>query len=144
MGEILQIGIKYKGFKIKRFAYEDLQKVDQGDDFQIQLSTGLEINVNRIIVPVLVEIRSSQNSDPVASAETQSVFDIQGLEDKEGDPIDLVPEGLLITAISLSISTTRGAVLTKGAGSFLEHVILPIVNPKDFLPDKQELKKKKD
>ena len=43
------------------------------------------------------------------------------------------PDGFLVTPVSLAISTTRGAILAKGAGSFLENIPIPIVVPKTFV-----------
>ena len=144
MDELVKIGIRYKSFKIQRFAFEEVQDFKDAQDFQFQVSTGINVEVNRIIVAVSVEILRPEEKGVAASAMTHSIFNIRGLEETEGDIIDQIPEGLLVTAISLSISTTRGAILAKGAGSFLEHVMLPIANPKDFLPEKQELKKRED
>ena len=44
------------------------------------------------------------------------------------------PDFALMTMTSLSISTTRGGILAKRAGSFLENIPLPIVDPKVFVP----------
>lgn len=45
----------------------------------------------------------------------------------------ILPEIFEATIIGLSISHTRAMFVSRAAGTFLEHVYIPILNPKDFL-----------
>ena len=135
LSEKNKIGIRYNGFRFLRFGFEQQDDIDTGEDFDIELGINLEVDKAAIVVKVLTTFSRKNIDKIVAQIETASLFQLKGIEhseDHEGP--EKLPDGLLVTAISLAISTTRGAIIAKGCGSFLEHFLLPIVDPKTFLP----------
>ncbi|MEI6758800.1 MAG: hypothetical protein FDX18_10585 [Chlorobium sp.] len=135
MSEKNKIGIRFHGFRFLRFAFEQQDDIDTGEDFDIELGTNIDVDKSTIVVNVLATFSRKSSDKIVAQIETASLFQIKGIEpSEEQEEPPKYPEGLLVTAISLAISTTRGAIIAKGCGSFLEHFLLPIVDPKTFLP----------
>ncbi len=129
------IGIRIKGFKFLAFAFKQQENIDAKESFNFEIATNIEINQSQLNVKVFVRvIRVSVNKE-VAKAETATLFTVDGSEHfLSGDGNVKYPDGFLVTPVSLAISTTRGAILAKGAGSFLENIPLPIVVPKTFVP----------
>lgn len=135
LSEKNKIGIRYSGFRFLRFGFEQQDDIDTGEDFDIELGITIEVDNSAIVVKVLATFSRKNVDKIVAQIETASLFQLNGIEhteDHEGS--EKLPDGLLVTAISLAISTTRGAIIAKGCGSFLEDFLLPIVDPKTFLP----------
>jgi len=68
-------------------------------------------------------------------------FDVQGLgqfvDDDNEDLIEL-PDQLVVTLFSISYSTMRGVFYEKSRGTMAERLILPIIDPKIILQDKDE------
>ena len=142
LSEKNKIGIRFNGFKFLRFGFEQQSDIDTGEDFDIELGINLEVDKSAIVVKVLTTFSRKNVDKIVAQIETASLFQIKGIEpSEEQEEPPKYPEGLLVTAISLAISTTRGAIIAKGCGSFLEHFLLPIVDPKTFLPKSDDRSK---
>jgi len=135
MSDIYKIGIKFEGFNFVRFAFEQQHDINESEDFSFEIATNIDFDKSVLIVRVFVIVSRKSVGKSVAHAETASFFHLEGADQivEKGDFMKY-PDGLLVTAISLAISTTRGAILAKGAGSFLEDIPLPIVDPKSFLP----------
>ena len=143
--DTVTVGIRYEGFKFLRFSFVETDDIGK-DALSVQLTVDINDSgpvregQSNIVVKVNVVITTS-TEEIVANVETASVFGLDGIPaDKVHDNGGVkYPESLLTTLVSLAISTTRGAILAKGAGSFLEKMPLPIVNPKGFVPanDKQ-------
>jgi len=136
-----QINFKFEGFKFLKFSFEQTDSIFDGEDFEFQLATNIEgsgpvkAETSHIIVKVIVLVRRKSLNKIVSNIETASLFRVEGIGkfvDKEGKV--KYPETILSHLVSLAISTTRGAILAKGAGSFLENMPLPIVDPKNFFP----------
>lgn len=135
LSEKNKIGIRFNGFRFLRFGFEQQDDINTGEDFDIELGINLEVDKSAIVVKVLTTFSRKNVDKIVAQIETASLFQIKGIEpSEEQEEPPKYPEGLLVTAISLAISTTRGAIIAKGCGSFLEDFLLPIVDPKSFLP----------
>ncbi len=135
LSEKNKIGIRFDGFRFLRFGFEQQDDIDTGEDFNVEIGTNIDVDKAAIVVKVLTTFTRKNIDKIVAQIETASLFQLKGIEhseDHEGS--EKLPDGLLVTAISLAISTTRGAIIAKGCGSFLEDFLLPIVDPKSFLP----------
>lgn len=142
-GDPYTVGIRFDGLKFIRFGFIEKEGFHD-EDLSVQLS--VDINDDdfvqdgkaNIFVKVSVLFLIESEKEVVANIEVVSLFGLEGIHDdaiKDGHVT--YPEALLTTLVSLAISTTRGAVLAKGAGSFLERMPLPIVNPKEFVEKRQ-------
>jgi len=144
--ETYNVGVKYEGFRFLRFGFVE-QDACNDEALGIQLfvdidDTGSVLDGKaQIFVKVAVLFVRDGEKEIVANIETVSIFGLEGVRNEVDEKEHVkYPEMLLTTLVSLAISTTRGAVLAKGAGSFLEMKPLPIVDPKAFVgrsPEKQ-------
>jgi hypothetical protein len=133
-----QIGIQYSGFRFKSFSFREPAGVGENESFNFETSMAIRTANDRIIIGLMIMVNRKSDGITYAKAETESLFLAKGLEqaaDKFGK-IN-VPEDLLVTVISLAISTSRGALMVKGAGTFLEKTPMPIVDPKSFFQNKK-------
>lgn len=144
--ETCNIGVKYEGFRFLRFGF-----VEQDDCNDEALGIQLFVDIDdtgsvldgkaKIFVKVAVLFVRDGEKEIAANIETVSQFGLEGVRNEVDEKVPVkYPQMLLTTLVSLAISTTRGAVLAKGAGSFLEMNPLPIVDPKAFVgrsPEKQ-------
>ena len=144
--ETYNVGVKYEGFRFLRFGF-----VEQDDCNDEALGIQLFIDIDdtgsvldgkaKIFVKVAVLFVRDGDKEIVANNHTVTLFRREGVRNQAEVPGHVTyPDMLLTTLVSLAISTTRGAVLAKGAGSFLEMKPLPIVDPKAFVgrsPEKQ-------
>jgi hypothetical protein len=135
MNERKKISIKFEGFKFLRFSFEQQEDVHPAEKFDFEIRTNIETYQSGIIVKVLVRVIRKSIDKQVAFFETASLISIVGIEHLLSEKgVIIYPEGFLITPISLAISTTRGAIMVKGAGTFLGNIPLPIVDPRVFVP----------
>lgn len=134
-----EIGIRYQGFKFTRFGFVDS---NNGDDESLGVQLSVDINdaepaegcKKNVFVKVTALFIRNSAKEIVANIEAMSLFGIEGIAENVDEQGYLqYPEAVLVTLVSLAISTTRGAILAKGAGSFLERMPLPIVDPKGFV-----------
>ena len=140
MDNTAQIGIQYSGFRFKSFFFQELLDEQENEAFEFQTSLDIRSGSDRVIIGVMVLVNRKSDAQTYAKAETESLFLVEGLECTKDESCSLIiPQGLLITLVSLAISTSRGALLVKGAGSFLEKIPMPIVDPKVFVSEIQSL-----
>ena len=134
MSDRTVIAIKIEGFKFLSFAFNQQENIDPKESFNFEIGTTIEINQSLLNVRVMVRVIRVSINKEVAQAETATLFSVDGFEHFLSiDGNVKYPDGFLVTPVSLAISTTRGAILAKGAGSFLENIPLPIVVPKTFI-----------
>lgn len=129
------IGIKFEAFKFVSFNFVQQENIAADEVFNFEIAANIETDKSRIVVYVLVRVIRQSNEEEVAKAQTATLFSVYNTEPHVSeDGAITYPNSLLVTPVSLAISTTRGAILTKGAGTFLENIPLPIIDPKDFVP----------
>ncbi len=127
------IGIQYSGFRFKSFSFREPVGVGGNESFNFETSMAIRTANDRIIVGLMILVNRKSDGVTYARAETESLFLAKGLEQAEGKTGSInVPEDLLFTVISLAISTSRGALMVKGAGTFLEKMPMPLVDPQSF------------
>jgi hypothetical protein len=140
-----QIGIQYSGFRFNSFSFREPAGIGENESFNFETSIAIRTANDRIIIGIMILVNRKSDGVTYAKAETESLFLAQGLEqatDRLGN-IN-VPEDLLFTVISLAISTSRGALMVKGAGTFLEKIPMPIVDPKSFFQNNKVVNQQKE
>jgi hypothetical protein len=102
---------------------------------------GFENNVNFSIEPALKQLTfqytariysNEQLSKKLGEIQTFAEFELLNMDDfKSEDQISL-PEELLAMFIGIVLSSTRGMLVVKSAGTHLENAYIPVMNPMDF------------
>lgn len=131
-----EIGFQYSGFRVTAFSFREPEEpLAEQESFDFETSVGVAVQEAAIIVRVGVQVQRSEGETKYATIVSESFFHTEGIElDRQTGKAIGVPADFYATVISLAISTTRGALLVKGAGSFLARIPLPIVDPKAYVP----------
>lgn len=95
-----------------------------------QLNIALEANL--VILEIKISFTTVKTNIGFIEGKIQNVFIIQNLKKfanpKKNNEIDL-PENVLVTIMSLSISHSRALIAQATAGTAYQHIYMPIVNP---------------
>jgi len=143
------LSLRIVSYKIFKFSYREPEqrKIEpEREDFKIDYSVRSQIILDKNLVSIRIGIIISTKDEPpleVGELDVVYFYEVKGLEYLPQDENGLfIPDHFLVTLISLSISTTRGLLLGRGAGTLLEKIILPIIDPKLLLQKKNNTKKK--
>lgn len=144
--EQFQVQFRLSSFRILRFNYaepEDENLDFKPEDCLFHFSSKILVNFkNRAIGIRLLTKMNHKKGLNIGEVEIESTFDILGfeklLQTKDGV---VLPDDFVASLISITYSTTRGAILGKGSGTILEKFILPLIDPKKLLPKEKEKQK---
>lgn len=71
-----------------------------------------------------------QKKTELSKIETITSF---SLKSEDPDVMNKIPEHLVVTFLSISYSTTRGALMAKAVGSIAGEIPLPLINPSQIV-----------
>lgn len=102
----------------------------------IQLGENLSFNFDNNIVNftlrVFLHYQDSSTQEPLADIRVQNIFEVPELNSFiTKDKIVILPQNLIISIISMSISHARALLCSNLGGTAFQSVILPISNPVD-------------
>lgn len=134
-------GIQLLSFNIelkKEFIDKEVsdKKTFQNHIFDIQCTNNTILNEGLIIIETNVNVFLDESKKiRLGNILTANIFEVQNLKEyyNKKEKRLILPEIFEATIIGLSISHTRAMFVSRAAGTFLEHVYIPILNPKDFL-----------
>jgi hypothetical protein len=104
-------------------------------NFNINIDSRADALNKLVFVIVHVSINNDDHSDVLGALSVSCIYEIPNYadvikSDSEGK-LD-IPQHLIETLNSLSISTTRGVMFSTFKGTFLHDAVLPIIDPKQF------------
>jgi hypothetical protein len=104
-------------------------------NFNINIESRADALNKLVFVIVHVSIKNDDHSAVLGALSVSCIFEIANFADLiksdcEGK-ID-IPQHLIETLNSLSISTTRGVLFSTFKGTFLHGAVLPIIDPRQF------------
>ncbi len=129
-----QIGIK----KIKDIEFFIDEEVDIKDLTQVSIGFELKTNINpdehTIEMVFAVLYTDNIENKTILKIRTSNVFLVPDLLTfkKKDEMVFDIPEGILVTLLSLSISHTRALLAKNANGTKFSDLNLPIVNPTDI------------
>lgn len=104
-------------------------------NYDINLEHKININEQVLIVVCRVIITSENQEEIFGKYKAGCIFKIDNLKDftnqEDENKLDL-PNNLVVTLNSISISTIRGMMASFYRGTYLHNAILPIINPTSF------------
>jgi len=143
-----QISFGLHSFKIIDFDLNnnvtDFDEDNSGYGIQFRMETSKKDSSVSFLIKVTAQ--EGENADKIIGRiETRTTFHISEMEKiSDGKSINL-PKNLGVTLLSISLSTTRGALAAKAEGHFLENNMIPLVNPQmmyeEFLKDLEDNQK---
>ena len=108
--------------------------------FNISLEHKISHENKLVIVITTVNIIHEDNETRLGSLQASCIFEIANFDDFliEGSQQVSIPDTILVTLNSVSISTVRGIMFSQFKGTFLHKAILPVVDPKAFVKNNAE------
>ncbi len=105
-------------------------------NFDIKLEHKIPSDNKLIAVVVTIDIRDENKPDKLGSLMASCVYEVPDILEyiDKNSNLPKFPETFLTTINSISISTIRGIMFTLFRGTFLHNAILPVVDPKSFVP----------
>lgn len=135
-------------FQIKRIELLDVklncprQPLPAQMTFHFNIGVEHKINPDNkwVIVITTIDVLHEDNETRLASLRASCVFEIANFEEFsiEGSHQVSIPDDILVTLNSVSISTIRGIMFSHFKGTFLHSAILPVVDPKAFVKNSAE------
>lgn len=142
MSEIKNIDIpaeiQFRGIElVSSNIASSLFNVESNKAFTFEIKTEIQLNQENkfIIVIISVQILNEAKDFQLGSLSTSNIFFVENYESivtQDGNGKVSIPESLVTTLNSISISTTRGVMWNTFKGTILHNAILPILDPKSI------------
>lgn len=104
-------------------------------NFNISVESRADAANKLVFVIVHVKINNDDQSMLLGALSLSCIFEIANFEDVvkvEPDGQLIIPQGLIHTLNSISISTTRGFMFSTFKGTLLHGAVLPIIDPREL------------
>ncbi|MEO6302142.1 MAG: hypothetical protein ABIP51_03110 [Bacteroidia bacterium] len=135
-----------KSIQVNRYAYTLPKiKIVNVDNilFDYNITPVIRYNIKESLILVFIksEIVVKETKEKIVDSEFVFVYSTKNLESfMESTPDEQIwkfkdpkNEGLIVTLIGVSLSTTRGMLFEKTRGTIAEGAPLPIMNPQTFI-----------
>lgn len=131
---------RFRNIDIMEFSFvHPKQKIPENATFHFETNIEHKVNLEEKIVIVIstFSITCEDLNENVGKAVISCIYNIDNIHEftDENNTFEL-PEQLITTFNSISLSTCRGVLFTLFRGTPLHTVILPIINPQDFIKQK--------
>ncbi len=104
-------------------------------NFNISIESKVDVPNKLVFVIVHVEIKNDDHSLVLGNLSVSCIYEIVNfdvvIKIEENGKLD-IPQRLIETLNSISISTTRGVMFSTFKGTFLHGAVLPIIDPTQF------------
>ncbi len=132
--------IKFTGIELLKSAINIPASQDiplNNFNFNVNIESKGDAEKKLLFVIVNVEVKSFDQKEILGSIITSCIYEImkfRELVEINSNGAMIINPQLVETLNAISISTTRGAMFTTFKGTYLHQAILPIIDPKSFLP----------
>jgi hypothetical protein len=132
------VTFKFKGIELLEFKLNKAKQpllVENIFNYNINLEQHLNPENRLGIIVVNVDIIHVDGEEKLASMAASCIFEIENFQEflSEDSKQVFLPDTILTTFNSISISTVRGLLFAQLRGTYLHNAILPIVDPKSFV-----------
>lgn len=127
--ELLDINLKHPQVQLSE---------ERTYDFNVNIQHLINHEEKRVVVNTTVEAIHREGQSAHAFIKTKCVFFIENFSDFIVENTNEVnfPQQFIVTLNTIALSTTRGIMYCHFKGTFMHDVLLPIVDPMDFVPKK--------
>lgn len=133
------ISFKLKNIEIGESSLRRVNYVLPNDviyKFTINIDHLLNVEQNLIVIKPIVDVFIDESGEILANLSASLIFEIENLSNYVFEKEVKLPSDIIIALNSISISTVRGIMFSAFKGTYLHNAILPVVDPKAFLPNK--------
>jgi len=137
--KVFNVTSRIRNLKLIDFSLEQLE---EGELENLNSALfGFEHNVNFTIEPALKQLTviyttriysNEQLKRKIGEIQAFAEFELINMDDFKTDNQISIPEELLAMFIGIILSSVRGMLVVKAAGTFLENAYIPVMNPMDF------------
>jgi hypothetical protein len=132
MGNLGAYNAKLTALQTNSFLIAPKPKGFSGAIYNFDLASSNRVNAEKslILMNIGINVRDGDNPDVVALIETTFVFEIENFQDiikPNEQGVYIMPVDLEAQLRIISLSTTRGIMHTRFAGSYLQFATLPII-----------------
>jgi hypothetical protein len=135
-----QIGMQFKTIELLDTVLKAPQKAlpkSLAFHYDISLQHQIRVEENLLIVICNINIKAESLKDELGNFRASCIFHVNDLADyynETNKQYDL-PEQLVTSANSITISTMRGLMFASFKGTFLHGAVLPLIDPKAMKAD---------
>jgi hypothetical protein len=133
-------------FQLRGIEIADISIKHPEKQLPIECKFNMDVNIKHniigsqktIVVTPQVTVKLDEDNFVCSTIKVNFLYVIDNLNEfkkKDSDEFDL-PDSIVTTLNSISLSTIRGIMYSHYKGTFLNNTILPIVNPGDFKKEK--------
>lgn len=132
-----KFSLKIKDIKTVKFSIDNTVNLNNNTDFNFNINSMLIVDKENKLVGFDIHITITpkiNENDIFAEIKTRNLFEVLNFDEiikEKNDGLE-IPDQIIETLNSISISTTRGILTAKTEGTILQNVFLPLVNPKAF------------
>ncbi|HLR33421.1 MAG TPA: hypothetical protein VK074_13100 [Fodinibius sp.] len=131
------INFRITNFEVLSYSFQKPEQKIRKDrvGYRVQFSTNSDLDKQLFWFDIKITGQYGKQ-DPIILGEivTRSTFLLEGLKKFENEAGEIaIPDQLATTLVSISYSTTRGAMAIKSEGNILSEVVVPLVDPKQLL-----------
>jgi hypothetical protein len=122
---------------------KSLHSIKDGTDFEFTITPLFGFNFEKGEVKTTIDVRTKfkETKEEVSSLVINFIFQLENLKDFiEGEISEgfKVKDSLLKLLIGTSVSTARGVLIEKYAGTYLQRTILPIIDVNTFFKSQKK------
>lgn len=142
MIEEQQVGIGISKIRELAFSIETLDKLPEQLELGFGIHVEFEPSTNTFDLQVTAELKETETQKVLVHIKVANVFMIENMVNyysAETDSLNM-PDGALITMLSISVSHTRALFAKNTAGTIYENHIIPIINPTDMAKEVFKMK----
>jgi len=132
-----EINFRINSFEVLSYSFQKPEEKIRKDriEYRVQFVTSGDLKKELFWFDIKITGQYGKK-DPLILGEmvTRSTFKLQGIHNFKNEEGEItIPDHLATTLLSISYSTTRGAMAVKSEGNILSEVIVPLVDPKKLL-----------
>jgi len=128
-----QVNISVKLIKELEFGFLNKKNIDlENITLNFSVNTLVEKEIDSFTLDTKVTFNDKNDNAELVHITVSNVFLVQNISQFEIDGVFNIPDSILVTFLSLSISHTRALLAKNTAGSVYESLYIPVVNPTEI------------
>lgn len=136
--DITTFSFQIKAIELLDYSFVAPQQQQSGittNQFDIKIEHRYNIEKNMVFVVCNISIYNELKNQLLGSLKSSCIYNVENLETyfEQNTKSLQLPDQLVITLNSISISTTRGLMFSQFRGTSLHNAVLPVIDPKSFL-----------
>lgn len=146
----INLSIKILNIVLEEFYLKDKLPIEVAKSLnkdKIQFEFNVGMNVDAAKKTITIELNTNffdeeKKKNNIGHMNSKGIFEISNLDDIISKTEGKLPNVVLASLIGIAISTTRGFLILKSEKTFMEGVIMPVINPMSFFQQSVKIEQK--